>query len=338
MNKKKKIINIVSTVLVIGLLTGGTFFLLSKLGVLNGESDGPKVLRLETPKNLRYDEATNTFKFDAVEHATNYIITYADTNFNEIASKNPTISVESNEVYFVPLYETTVIKVTAEDSTYEYAKSADSSTFTLVTKFDEGITVSSVNVFVNSLTNNSWSLEKVISMYINDGKLWTDAVFNYLGRSEMCELKTTYTTPVTNLTEAMDKSNYKSTSIMYTYSIPSQDYNSAQSMLDSGDLVGKLKEYKDSGYSISVVRSQTALTDDNTVFRIFATYKISNGQETKFIENGTKCTLNSFGINEKSNYTTKVADPSQRTLREFSSYEMTEDMATYFSKLENSSY
>lgn len=336
MNKKKKIINIVSTVLVIGLLIGGTFFLLSKIGVLNGKSSDPKTLTLDAPKNLRYDESTNILKFDAVEHATNYTITYAYTAFNEIASRNPTISVESNEVYFVPIYETTLIKVNAEDSTYEYAKSADSTTFTLVIKANEGITVSSVNVFVNSLTNSSWSLEKVVSMYIGGGKLYTDAVFNRNGQSKMCRLETEYTTPVANLAEAMDKNNSKTTTILYTYSIPSQDYNSAQSMLDSGDLVGTLKEYRDNGYTISVVRSQTALTDDNTVFRIFATYKVSNGQETKFIQNGTKCTLNKISMNEKSNYTTKVADPSQRILKEFSSHEMTEDMVTYFSKIESS--
>lgn len=335
MDKKKKIITIVSVVLVIGLLIGGTFFILSKLGVLNGKNDEPRVLRLETPKNLRYDEATNTFKFDAVEHATNYTITYADTSFNEIASKNPTISVESNEVYFVPLYETTVIKVNAEDSTYEYAKSADSATFTLVIKADEGITVSSVNVFVNSLVNDR-QLIKVVSMYIDDGKLYTHAVFNFNGQSKMCELKTTYTTPVTNLTEAMDKNNSRSTTITDTYLIPSKDYNSAQSMLDSGDLTGRLKEYSDNGYAISVVSSQIALTDTNDKFFIFATFKLSKDEQNLYFENITRVSLKNVSTNEKSNYITYVADPTKRTLKETSCHEVTEDMATYFSKIENS--
>lgn len=333
MNKKKKIINIVSMVLVIGLLIGGTFFLLSKLGVLNGKGSDPKTLTLDAPKNLRYDEATNTFKFDAVEHATNYTITYADTTFD--VYRNKTITSDTNEIYFVPIFETTVLKVNAEDTqTYEYAKSADSATFTLVIKADEGITVSSVNVFINNLTSSSWSLKKVVSMYIDGGKLYTDAVFNYNGKDEMCRLKTSFTTPVTNLTEAMGKNNASSTSITNNYSIV--DYDSAQSMLDSGDLTGTLKEYKDNEYSISVVRSQTVLYNSENPFYIYATYRLQKGQNIVYLQNITYVTLNNPSTNEKSNYTTKVADPTQRTLIEVSCHEVTEDMATYFSKIESS--
>ena len=112
-------------------------------------------------------------------------------------------------------------------------------------------------------------------------------------------------------------------------------YDSVSYLLQSNELVGQLEEYRQSGYNVSVLSSQTVSdrkTKNGDFFYIYATYKLDNGSDVKYVKSNICCNINNPSSNEQINYTVRLKDPNQRMLEEYN-FEIISPEAVKFAEM-----
>lgn len=324
-NGKKIIKTIVGLSVAAGALFGAVYAA-DSFGLINVFDNTPTVQRLETVDNISYNDDTFVLSWDEVDNADTYVV---DIN-------GQTQTTESNEFYYIPTTQTTEFKIQAQDSTGTYTSSYWSSSYTYNVPTNE-VTPASVALFADGLiSDRGRDVKEVISIYADGNELHTQAVYTYNGVDKLYDLTTYYDSNITSLEDAMFNMENDGTSINDSYEIVK--YNSAESLLKSNSFVGQMEEYRQQGYEFSVVSSKTALVNagDSSEFRIFATYKIGNGIEVKYIQSVMGCGIKNVSSNDVVNYTTRLENVDTRNLVEESCVELTGDFATFAAQQESS--
>ena len=109
--------------------------------------------------------------------------------------------------------------------------------------------------------------------------------------------------------------NNLGTEIINYYDIA--NYDSANSLLKSNSYVGQMEELRQQGYTFEVVSQQVGKTyEDNSVFNIYATYKLTRDSEKIYVNSMITSVIESLSPNEKTNYTTRVENAEDRILYE----------------------
>ncbi len=281
--------------------------------------------KLAKVTNISYDATSKILSWDAVDHADEYNV---DIN-------GSTQQAGTNSIYFVPVEQTSNIKVQACDSTDKYVMSDWSDTFTYTFENEDKLTLAEVNTFVNGL-KASYKLKSLTSMYItsenSEGILCTQGTFTVNGVDEVVSFQTRYDSLLESFSDAMTK-EYTRNIIEEEYI--AADYNSAQYLIDSNSYVGKMEEYRQQGWNFSVVSSCVGAISSDT-FRIFATYGLTKNNESKFIQSSIECGIKNASTSERTNYTTKLLYESERDLEELSCNEYTGDLVDVAKLLEES--
>lgn len=268
---------------------------------------------LAVVKNLSFNARENLFTWGSVNHADSYIASINGKEYN----------VELNEMNYVPVSNKTEFKVKPVDSTGEYASPGWSKTYTYTLNND--FSYSKVSSYINDALPDDY-LQKVVSAYVKDNSLFTNCYFISNGQDKMMELQIKYDDKVSSLTDCIN-TDFRSVSVRKTYDIV--DYDSASYLLQSNSFVGEMEQRRKEGYDFSVVSSQVGKVEKNSDFHIFATYKLTKGDEVKYIESDLICGLFNPSSNEKANYTTKLLDPDNVAMREISYVELKGDEITF---------
>ena len=301
---------LISFVLVIILIAGG-FVLFTKLNI--NFNNNEEQYKLDTVKNISYDDKKYIISWDEVEEADRYYIAINDDD--------DYIEVTQNSHYYVVKDLITNFKIQAavekedENGFLTLYKSEWSKTYTYTIEGNE-VTYGSVSAFVSTMMPSDYKLIKLINISIdsNDNKIYTNAVFKRDGKLSVYELRTSYNTEINSLKDAIEIENV-GTRILDYYDIA--NYNSAESLLKSNSYVGQMEEYRQQGYKFEVVSQQVGKADiDNSVFNIYATYKLTKNDEIKYINSMVTVVINEESSYEKTNYTTRVENPEDRLLYE----------------------
>ena len=261
---------------------------------------------LKAPTNLSYDDETYILSWDIVENADSYNVSINDDD---------ELVVEDNKVFYVPINQTSEFKIKALDSTGEYQSSKWSNSLTYTIKENE-ISYASVSAFVSTMLPGGFTLRKLINISIdsNENMVYTNAVFESDSELKVYELRTGYNSQINSLREAININNV-GTEIINYYDIA--NYDSANSLLKSNSYVGQMEELRQQGYTFEVVSQQVGTSNqEGSNFRIYATYKVWNGLDTKYVNSIMIVGINRVSPIEKTNYTTRVENPEDRILYE----------------------
>ena len=258
---------------------------------------------LKAPTNLSYDDETYILSWDIVEHADSYNVA--------INGKNQVVT--ENELFYVPTEQTTEFKIQALDSTGEYKSSNWSSVLTYTIPENE-VSYASVNAFVSTMLPSDYKLTKLVNISIEDNELLTNAVFERDDELKVYELSTKYDFTIESLSDVVnERAAY--TRILDRYDIA--NYNSAESLLKSNSYVGQMEELRQQGYSFEVVSQQVGKTADlDKSYNIYATYKLTNDKDVKYVNSIVNAVIKNTSPNEKTNYTTRVENAEDRFLYE----------------------
>lgn len=325
----KGVITLVSVVLVVAvcyILFGG--YIADYL-----EKFFPSQDKLPTVTGVTHNVDSNGrffFSWNTVEGANRYgviIGKYEDGEWQQDSSK----AVEENKYYYSADAEKISVKVQAQDSTGEKANSDWCDEYIHEIPLQE-ITYDSASLFVSSMLPPSYHLLKLVNISIDGNAIRTNAIFERNNKIEMYELYTYYEDGITSLQVCM---NTKPTfnDIENHYEVV--EYNSADYLLQSNSFIGQMEEYRLQGYTFEVVSQHTAKTkENNEVFNIYATYKLTKGDEVKYINHRMGVVLNEESPNEKENYTKKVANPDDRYIIEEFCHELEGDEITLAQEME----
>lgn len=268
---------------------------------------------LAVVKNLSFDERKNLLTWGSVNHADSYIANINGVEYN----------VELNEMNYVPVSNTTEFKVKAVDSTGEYATPSWSKTYSYT--LNNEFSYSKVSAYINdALPTND--LKKVVSAYVKDNSLYTNCYFTKNGIGKMMELQIEYDDEVSSIADCVN-TGYRTIHIKNTYE--TANYDSASYLLQSNSFVGEMEQRRLEGYEFSVVSSQVGKEEKNSGYHIFATYKLTKGDDVKYIESDMLCGIYNESSNEKANYTTKLLDTENVYKRECSYTELKGDEITF---------
>ncbi len=269
------------------------------------------------------------FSWNTVEGADRYGVIISKYDDGEWQQGSPYV-VNENECGYSVDAEKIAIKVQAQDSTGEKANSEWSKEYVHEIN-QQQISYDSANLFVSSML--PYKLLKVVNISIDGNAIKTNAIFQRNNKVEMYELYTYYENGITSLEDCM---NTKPTfnDIENHYEVVG--YNSADYLLQSNSFVGQMEEYRQQGYTFEVISQHVAKTGEknNKVFNIYATYKLTKGDEVKYINNKTTVVVNEESPNEKENYTKKVANPEDRYIIEEFCHELEGDEITLAQEME----
>ena len=305
----KIIKKLISFVLVIILIAGG-FVLFTKLNI--NFNNNEEQYKLDTVKNISYDDKKYIISWDEVEEADRYYIAInADDDY---------IEVTQNSHYYVVKDLITNFKIQAavekedENGLLTLYKSEWSKTYTYTIEGNE-VTYGSVSAFVSTMLPSDYKLIKFINISIDDNQLLTNAVFERDGELKVYELSTKYEYTIESLSDVVS-GNAEYTRILDKYDIV--NYDSANSLLKSNSYVGQMEEYRQQGYKFEVISQQVGRNsdDNNAVFNIYAIYKLTKNDEIKYINSMVTVVINEESSYEKTNYTTRVENPEDRLLYE----------------------
>lgn len=304
----KIIKKLISFVLVIILIAGG-FVLFTKLNI--NFNNNEEQYKLDTVKNISYDDKKYIISWDEVEEADRYYIAINDDD--------DYIEVTQNSHYYVVKDLITNFKIQAavekedENGFLTLYKSEWSNTLTYTIPENE-VSYASVNAFVSTMMPSDYKLIKFINISIEDNQLLTNAVFERNGELKVYELHTAYNTEINSLKDAIEIKN-AGTRILDYYDIA--NYDSANSLLKSNSYVGQMEEYRQQGYKFEVISQQVGRnSDDNSDFFIFSTYKATKGEDIKYINCTYQVGIPNTSAYEKINYTTRLENPEDRILGE----------------------
>lgn len=304
----KIIKKLISFVLVIILIAGG-FVLFTKLNI--NFNNNEEQYKLDTVKNISYDDKKYIISWDEVEEADRYYIAINDDD--------DYIEVTQNSHYYVVKDLITNFKIQAavekedENGFLTLYKSEWSKTYTYTIEGNE-VTYGSVSAFVSTMLPGGFTLQKLVNISIDDNQLLTNAVFESDGELKVYELSTKYEYTIESLRDVVS-GNAEYTRILDKYDIA--NYDSANSLLKSNSYVGQMEEYRQQGYKFEVISQQvgTSKDDDSNLF-IYGTYKMFNDLETKYINSTIVVGIYNPSSNEKTNYTTRLENPEDRLLYE----------------------
>lgn len=325
----KGVITLVSVVLVVAvcyILFGG--YIADYL-----EKFFPSQDKLPTVTGVTHNVDSNGrffFSWNEVEGADRYGVIISKYDDGEWQQGSPYV-VNENECGYSVDAEKIAIKVQAQDSTGEKANSEWSKEYVHEIN-QQQISYDSANLFVSSMLPSSYNLLKVVNISIDGNAVRTNAIFESNNKVEMYELYTYYENGITSLEDCMNKkADY--TAIKNHYEVVS--YNSADYLLQSNNFVGQMEEYRQQGYTFEVISQHVAKTgESNKVFNIYATYKLTRGDEVKYINHRMGVVLNEESPNEIENYTKKVANPEGRILYEEFCHELEGDEITLAQEME----
>lgn len=255
----------------------------------------------------------------------------ANADYYNVNINGETQTVEDNSYFYVPTTQTTEFKVQAVDSSGEYKASEWSDTVTYQIAENE-VSYASVNSFVSTMLPQTYQLKKVVNISVQDDKVYTTAVYERNGELKVYELSTQYDFEIQSLGEVM---NEKGGYVRILDKYPIANYDAANSLLKSNSYDGQMEEYRKQGYSFEVVSQQVGkFSDDNSTFRIFATYKLTKDSEIKYINNAMQVGIWETSSNEKINYTAKLENAEDRYLHELSCHELTGDEINFAEDME----
>lgn len=255
----------------------------------------------------------------------------ANADYYNVNINGETQTVEDNSYFYVPTTQTTEFKVQAVDSSGEYKASEWSDTVTYQIAENE-VSYASVNSFVSTMLTSDFKLTKLINISVKDDMVYTTAVYERNGELKVYELSTQYDFEIQSLGEVM---NEKGGYVRILDKYPIANYDAANSLLKSNSYAGQMEEYRKQGYSFEVISQQVGkFSDDNSTFRIFATYKLTKDSEIKYINNAMQVGIWETSSNEKINYTTKLENAEDRYLYELSCHELTGDEINFAEDME----
>ena len=276
------------------------------------------------------DDGQYYFSWNEVEGADRYGVIISKYDDGEWQQGSPYV-VNENECGYSVDAEKIAIKVQAQDSTGKKANSEWSKEYVHEIN-QQQISYDSANLFVSSMLPSSYNLLKVVNISIDGNVVKTNAIFESENKVEMYELYTYYENGITSLEDCM-QSKVPFTSIRSHYEVVG--YNSADYLLQSNSFVGQMEEYRQQGYTFEVISQHVAKTgESNKVFNIYATYKLTRGDEVKYINHRMGVVLNEESPNEIENYTKKVANPEGRILYEEFCHELEGDEITLAQEME----
>ncbi len=306
----KKAFKLVLKLLVIAVSIGGFSYLgyhIYNRYFVGSNADKPKVLAVV--KNVSFNSKTNMLTWSNVNHADSYIANINGVEYN----------VQLNEMNYVPVSNKTEFKVKPVDSTGEYASPGWSKTYTYT--LNNEFSYSKVSSYINdALPTND--LKKVISAYVKDNSLYTNCYFTKNGTDKMMKLQIKYNTEVSSIADCIN-TGYRSVTIKNTYYVA--NYDSASYLLQSNSFVGEMEQRRLEGYNFTVVASQVGKVEDSTDYHIFATYKLTKGDDVKYIESNILCGVKNPSYNEKTNFTTNLLNMNNRIVYEDSYTELKGD-------------
>lgn len=325
----KGVITLVSVVLVVAvcyILFGG--YIADYL-----EKFFPSQDKLPTVTGVTHNVDSNGrffFSWNTVEGANRYGVIIGKYEDGEWQQDSPK-AVEENKYYYSADAEKISVKVQAQDSTGEKANSDWCDEYIHEIPLLE-ITYDSASLFVSSMLPSSYNLLKLVNISIDGNAIRTNAIFESNNKIEMYELYTYYEDGITSLQDCMNtKPTYAGIEKHYEV----VDYNSADYLLQSNSFVGQMEEYRQQGYTFEVISQHVAKTgESNKVFNIYATYKLTRGDEVKYINHRMGVVLNEESPNEIENYTKKVANPEGRILYEEFCHELEGDEITLAQEME----
>lgn len=323
----KGVITLVSVVLVVAvcyILFGG--YIADYL-----EKFFPSQDKLPTVTGVTHNVDSNGrffFSWNTVEGANRYGVIIGKYEDGEWQQDSPK-AVEENKYYYSADAEKISVKVQAQDSTGEKANSDWCDEYIHEIPLQE-ITYDSASLFVSSML--PYKLLKVVNISIDGNAIRTNAIFVRNNKIEMYELYTYYENGIISLEDCMNKkADY--TAIKNHYEVVS--YNSADYLLQSNSFVGQMEEYRLQGYTFEVVSQHTAKTgESNQTFTIYSTYKLTKGDDTKYINSKMAVLVYEESPNEKENYTKKVANFESRGLYEEFCHELEGDEITLAQEME----
>ena len=318
----KGVITLVSVVLVVAvcyILFGG--YIADYL-----EKFFPSQDKLPTVTGVTHNVDSNgrfCFSWNTVEGANRYGVIIGKYEDGEWQQDSPK-AVEENKYYYSADAEKIAIKVQAQDSTGEKANSDWCDEYIHEIPLLE-ITYDSASLFVSSMLPPSYHLLKLVNISIDGNAIRTNAIFESNNKIEMYELYTYYEDGITSLQVCMNKDeSFSFVRIIDKYDIV--DYNSADYLLQSNSFIGQMEEYRLQGYTFEVVSQHTAKTgESNQTFTIYSTYKLTKGDDTKYINSKMAVLVYEESPNEKENYTKKVANFESRGLYEEFCHELVGD-------------
>ena len=259
----------------------------------------PKELKLDVVTNIAFDIDKYLISWDSVEKATNYIV-----SINE-EEEETTL----NELFYIPVENVTEIKIKAKEESGKYKESEWSEIYTYNVSTEE-ITYSSVYGFVDGMLQGSDKVQKILSMEIKDGYLYTKAT--YINRKD--EPKLYYLqTDIDDYKDLLDITKHQDECFTRTYkSFDLCEQNAMEYLVKSNSFSGKLEEYRQQGYEISIVSSAAGELNTYGALTAESTLKLKKGNDILYIAISLDIIVKNPTGNPKIDYTVKLADPNER--------------------------
>lgn len=282
----------------------------------------PKELKLDVVTNIAFDIDNYLISWDRVENATNYIV-----SINE-EEEETTL----NELFYIPVENVTEIKIKAQEESGKYKESEWSEIYTYNVSTEE-ITYSSVYGFVDEMIPGKGDLQKILSMEIKNEYLYTKATYiDWEGNPKLFYLRTRYDAIYETLSEIIK--NQKDT---FSYVIQSYDLceqNAMEYLVKSNEFSGKLEEYRQQGYEISVVSSAAGELNGYNTLMIESTLKLQKGNDVKYITLSLATAVKNPTGNPKIDYTVKLSDPEEREINMLNFIELSGDLYKFAQEMD----
>ena len=259
----------------------------------------PKEIKLDVVTNIAFDIDNYLISWDCVENATKYIV-----SINE-EEEETTL----NELFYIPVENVTEIKIKAKEESGKYKESEWSEIYTYNVSTEE-ITYSSVYGFVDEMIPGVDHLQKILSMEIYDGYLYTKATYiDWEGNPKLYYLLTDIE-GYKDLLEIIK--NQKDTFSYVAQSFDLCEQNAMEYLVKSNSFSGKLEEYRQQGYEISVVSSAAGELNTYGALTAESTLKLKKGNDILYIAISLDIIVKNPTGNPKIDYTVNLADPNER--------------------------
>ncbi len=328
MKKKSKVKKVITSLVAVSVSVGallGAYKIYNTLeenGFINPNNQQQNLV-LDDVKNISFDEEKNLFSWNAVENADSYV-----ASVNGVES-----TVDSNYFYYIPTFNETEFKVKAVDSTGEYKESNWSDVYTYSVSKEE-VTYSSIYGFVNGMLVGDYKLQKILSLEIEDGVLYTKASYlDVENQPKLFYLRTKFgENKYDSLFEMINHQDEGFTIITERYDLCEQE--AMEYLLKSNSFTGPLEEYRKDGYEISVVSSKSGLVENYGVIELEGTLKLEKNGDVKYATASFECIVINPTGNPKLDYTVKLADPETRIMGTINFKILTGDLVTFAEEVE----
>lgn len=304
-NKKpvwKRVINVIGYVLMFAVVI---FIFVRYLGPLFGSNDDGS-RRLDTPANIDFSFEKKVITWSPVENANVYYVKINDGDETKV--------VETSMPY-IATFKSVTVSVKASSSTAEYPDSDWSEPATF--ENNEICSYQAVCEFVtNILAINITSLEGV---FLEDNRTFR-VVATIAKRNTVHEILCTYDEDIHSIEEAL---TIEPIGIREVTHFSISEYHSAESLVESGELDGQLEQYRQDGWKISVVSDVTTKLDRDDIMCIYGIFKLTKGDETKYVYVIYDCMIRHLSPYEFMNYSDDIINVSNRRLYEISFHEFT---------------